>query len=102
MTEESKLADKLQNQQKFTEEEMKQVKEIQDNFFNIQDKFGSLALARIGINQQLERMDNEENSLKEEFKNNQETEQKFLDEINKKYGAGTLNPETGIFTKNNS
>ena len=29
-------------------------------------------------------------------------EKGFFDEINKKYGAGTLNPETGIFTKNNS
>jgi len=32
----------------------------------------------------------------------QEDEQKFLDGITKKYGQGTLNPETGVFTPNKS
>jgi lipid II:glycine glycyltransferase (peptidoglycan interpeptide bridge formation enzyme) len=102
MPEESKLADKLENQQKFTEEEMNQVKEIQDNFFNIQDRFGALALAKININQQLEQIGEEEESLEKRLKDNQKTEKKFLDEVTKKYGQGTLNPETGVFTKNNS
>tara|TARA_Y100000310_G_C20384965_1_gene670000 strand:+ start:356 stop:661 length:306 start_codon:yes stop_codon:yes gene_type:complete len=101
MSEESKLVDKLENQQKFTEDEMNEVKKIQDKFFNIQDRFGALALAKININQQREQIEQEEISLKEQLKKNQETEKKFLDEVTKKYGEGTLNPETGIFTKNN-
>ena len=37
-------------------------------------------------------------TLKEEYRKNQKTEQEFLDEINNKYGDGSLNPETGVFT----
>jgi hypothetical protein len=38
----------------------------------------------------------------ETFNKIQNDEQKFLDEITKKYGQGTLNPETGVFTPNKS
>ena len=52
--------------------------------------------------EQLEQMDNHEESLNKQFKENQKNEKEFLDGITKKYGEGVLNPETGVFTKNNS
>ena len=87
---------------KFTEEELKQVKEIQDNYFDIQNKFGQLSLAKLRAEQQVEVFDTNEDNLKEEFIKIQTNEKTFLDEITEKYGDGSLDPKTGVFTSNKS
>ena len=76
---------------KFTEDELKQVQTIQRSYSSVQNQFGQLKLAQI-------RLDNQEVDLEEALKNIQPEEQTFLDGITKKYGQGTLNPETGVFT----
>ena len=76
---------------KFTEEELKQVQNIQSNYQNIQTQFGQLKLTQI-------RLDEQEIELEEALKSIQSEEKKFLDGITSKYGQGTLNPETGVFT----
>ena len=76
---------------KFTEEELKQVQNIQASYANVQNQFGQLKLAQI-------RLDNDEVTLEDNLKSIQEEEKKFLDGITEKYGQGTLNPETGVFT----
>ena len=80
---------------KFTEEELKQVQNIQNSYQNIQIQFGQLKVAQIRLN-------NQEVDLEEAFKQVQSEEKKFLDGITDKYGQGTLNPETGVFTPNKS
>jgi hypothetical protein len=85
---------------KFTEEEIKQIKEIQDSYFDIQNQFGQLSLAKLRLNQQLEVFDTNEDNLNKEFITIQENENTFLAGITKKYGEGSLNPETGVFTSN--
>ena len=76
---------------KFTEEELKQVQNIQASYANVQNQFGQLKLAQI-------RLDNDEVTLEDSLKQIQLEEKKFLDGITEKYGQGTLNPETGVFT----
>ena len=76
---------------KFTEEEMKQIQNIQVSYQNVQNQFGQLKMAQI-------RLDNQEIDLENSLKQIQEEEQKFLDGITDKYGQGTLNPDTGVFT----
>ena len=76
---------------KFTEDELKQVQNIQKSYLNVQSQFGQLKLAQI-------RLDGQEIELEESFKNLQVEEQKFLDSITDKYGQGSLNSETGVFT----
>ena len=80
---------------KFTEEELKQVQNFQNQYLSVQNQFGQLKLAQI-------RLDNHEVDLENALKQVQDNETKFLDEITKKYGQGTLNPETGVFTPNAS
>ena len=80
---------------KFTEEELKQVQTIQATYQNVQNNFGQLKMAQI-------RLDEQEVELEESLKSIQGEEQKFLDEITKKYGQGSLNPDTGVFTPNKS
>ena len=76
---------------KFTEEELKQVQDIQQNYLNVQNQFGQLKMAQI-------RLDEQEVELEDALKSIQDKEKKFLDGVTKKYGDGTLNPETGVFT----
>ena len=83
---------------KFTEEEIKQVKEIQDDYFGVQQKFGQIYLAKLRIdNQEKQILEDEDTNLKE-LENVQDKESKFLKGITDKYGDGSLNPETGVFT----
>ena len=76
---------------KFTEEELKQVQTFQQNYIAVQNQFGQLKLAQL-------RLDEQEIQLKDSLNKTQNDETKFLDSITKKYGQGTLNPETGVFT----
>jgi len=76
---------------KFTEEELKQVQNIQASYVNVQNQFGQLKLAQIRLDEQEIDLENSLQKIKKE-------EQQFLDSITEKYGQGTLNPETGLFT----
>ena len=76
---------------KFTVEELKQVQNIQASYVNVQNQFGQLKMAQL-------RLDEQEVDLEEALKSIQSEEKKFLDGITDKYGVGTLNPETGVFT----
>ena len=76
---------------KFTEEELTQVQNIQKSYATVQNQFGQLKMAQI-------RLDEQEVELEEALKSIQTEESKFLDGITDKYGQGTLNPETGVFT----
>ena len=98
MPEESKLTEKLEEKQsevKFTEEELTQVQNIQKSYATVQNQFGQLKMAQI-------RLDEQEVELEESLKSIQDDEKKFLDGITEKYGEGSLNPETGVFTPNKS
>ena len=80
---------------KFTEEELTQVQNIQKSYATVQNQFGQLKMAQI-------RLDEQEVELEESLKSIQDDEKKFLDGITEKYGEGTLNPESGVFTPNKS
>ena len=80
---------------KFTEEELTQVQNVQKSYASVQNQFGQLKLAQI-------RLDKQEVDLENALTSIQEEEKKFLDGITEKYGQGSLNPETGVFTPNKS
>jgi len=87
---------------KFSEKEMKTIQGIQDSYFEVQTDFGKLNLAKIKLEQQLDQLDSVDNDLTKKFVDTQKKEQTFLEDITKKYGEGSLNPETGVFTANKS
>ena len=87
---------------KFTEEELKDVTEIQNSYLSIQNNLGQLSVAKIRLQDDVDRLNEAENNLKGEFKKLQDKEKSFLDGITKKYGQGSLNPETGVFTPTES
>ena len=80
---------------KFTKDELTQVQNIQKSYANVQNQFGQLKMAQL-------RLDEQEVDLELNVKSIQDEEKKFLDGITEKYGQGSLNPETGVFTPNKS
>ena len=102
MTKET-LTDKLEqaeNSKKFTEEEMKEIQTIQEKYVSFQRDLGQLSIARIRTEQQIDEMNDAEGKLIAAFKKTQEDEKKFIDKVTKKYGEGTLDPQTATFTPN--
>ena len=83
---------------KFTEEEMKQINNLQQSYMNIQSSLGQLAVNKIRTKKQLSDIEIAEENLQEQFTNNQKDETKFVESINKKYGDGNLDLNTGVFT----
>ena len=83
---------------KFTEDEMKQISELQSTYLNIQNTLGQLSVSRIRLEKQLTDLNSTESNVIGEFGKTQEKEREFVASINKKYGDGNLDLGTGVFT----
>ena len=83
---------------KFTEDEMKEISKLQQTYLALQNTLGQVGVARIKLEQQLNDLDSNEDTLKSQFVENQSKEKDFVDQINKKYGDGNLDLSTGVFT----
>tara|TARA_Y100000034_G_scaffold133292_1_gene198369 strand:- start:64 stop:363 length:300 start_codon:yes stop_codon:yes gene_type:complete len=83
---------------KFSEEELKSLQDLQQQYQQKQLQFGQLRVQRLLVQQQLDAIDDTEAKLEVEYGGVQETERKLVEELNKKYGPGNLDPATGVFT----
>ena len=83
---------------KFTDDELKQLQGLQTSYQEKQLQFGQLKVQRILIQQQSDALEEAEVKLEEDYKGVQETERGIVQQLNEKYGPGSLNPETGVFT----
>ncbi len=75
---------------KFTEDEMKKIEQIKEQYNNITVKFGQLKIEQCILDEQKEAI-----SAKYKEVRNQEIE--FAKELSNKYGAGNLDLDTGVF-----
>ena len=83
---------------KFTPDEMKQLTELQQTYAAVQNTLGQLSVSRIRLSQELNGLDEAETKLGNDFVDTQNRERDFVQEINKKYGDGNLDLNTGVFT----
>jgi hypothetical protein len=87
---------------KFTDEEMKLFAELQSKYQQNVVKFGQLQIKKYMIDDEVVKIREDEQKLKEEYSEIQKLEDDLLKQITEKYGEGSLNPKTGIFTPVNS
>jgi len=87
---------------KFTSDEMDKIKEVQSSYVGVQQAFGQLEVNRIRLEQQLDATQQASVELRDRFSEVQKEEQKFIEELNEKYGDGSLDLESGTFTPNKS
>tara|TARA_B100000927_G_scaffold267610_1_gene241820 strand:- start:428 stop:706 length:279 start_codon:yes stop_codon:yes gene_type:complete len=90
----------MSEQIKFTDEEMKTLRGLQDSYTEKQSELGQLSVQRILLNQQLDALDERQTFLENEYKKIQQRETDFVKTLNNKYGQGQLDPDTGVFTPN--
>jgi|TARA_R110000851_G_scaffold178042_2_gene324981 hypothetical protein len=82
---------------KFTEEEMVKIKEVQTEYQQKTAVFGQLSFQKFQLERQLDTATNAEVALKKEIIDLEQQERALVKELNEKYGAGTLDPQTGEF-----
>ena len=83
---------------KFTEDELKSVGDLQVKYNTVTNKFGQLAIAKLNFEKQQESIEEEEFKITEELESVRAEEQEVLTGITEKYGPGSLDPQTGVFT----
>ena len=83
---------------KFTKEELSSLQSLKDSYANVELSLGKIEVARMQTEQRLEQIENEKLRLETEYTQTQIQENELVSELNEKYGAGNLNPETGVFT----
>ena len=99
MAEETKLKSQMGSDEpvKFTEDELSSLQELQNTYASISTQFGQLKVSRINLERQMENLDDAENQLEQNWEENRQTESDLVKSLNEKYGAGSLNPQTGEF-----
>tara|TARA_Y100000310_G_scaffold278120_1_gene296369 strand:- start:607 stop:951 length:345 start_codon:yes stop_codon:yes gene_type:complete len=90
------------NEIKFNEEDLEKIKIFQQRYVEIQMGFGQAEINRARLESQLKSVDEFVDNLKQNLDSIQEEERTFIQDVNKKYGDGVLNPATGVFTPNSS
>lgn len=88
----------MADKQKFSNEDMAKLKELQDRFNNIILQFGQVDIEIIKNKTELDRLANLKLKLEEDFKILKTDEHTVANELTKTYGAGILDPRTGDFT----
>ena len=83
---------------KFSDEELKSLQELSQNYQNIQASFGQMKVQKILNQQQADALEEAEVKMDADYKDIQDNERKLVEELNEKYGPGQLDPQTGVFT----
>ena len=82
---------------KFTDEELSSLQELQNTYASISTQFGQLKVSRMNLERQVYNLDETEDNLEKAWDENRQTESDLVKSLNEKYGAGSLNPQTGEF-----
>ena len=101
VTEESNLAKKVSekaSETKFSDEELTSLKSLQDGYTEKQAQFGQLKVQKLLVQQQLDSLESTEVQMESDYANLQQQEQDLVKQLNEKYGPGSLDPATGVFT----
>ena len=83
---------------KFTKEEMNSLSDLRNSFAQLELSLGKVEIARIQSEQRMEQLVNEKLRLETQLNDIQNNEWILVQSLNEKYGAGNLNPDTGVFT----
>ena len=83
---------------KFTEEEIKSLNELSQNYQQIQLAFGQFKVQHLLAEQQMTALEEAEVQMEADYSDLQDKERELVKQLNEKYGPGSLDPATGVFT----
>ena len=85
---------------KITDEEIQSIKTIQEEYTQVGVQLVQLKLALKSSEDYLKKLNEQEESLNNGISEINEREKKLADDLNEKYGVGSLDMNTGEFTPN--
>ena len=83
---------------KFSDDELKSLSDLAQGYQTTQAAFGQLRVQKILLAQQQDGLEAAEVKLEADYISLQESERDIVKQLNEKYGPGTLDPQTGVFT----
>ena len=83
---------------KFSEEELQSLNELSQGYQNIQSAFGQVRVQKIIAQQQMDNLEEAEVQMESDYADLQQKERDIVAQLNEKYGPGSLDPQTGVFT----
>ena len=96
MAKEAKVVES--SEMKFSDDELKSLQDLQNNYQEKQMVLGQLSVQRILLNQQSEALEARTTEVEQEYQTVQQEERDLVAKLNEKYGPGQLDPATGVFT----
>jgi len=97
MAEDTKVVE-TNDELKFTEEELQSLQSLQSGYQEKQAMLGQLAVQRILLEQQSDALEARTTEVEQEYEGVQQEERDLVAKLNEKYGPGSLDPQTGVFT----
>ena len=88
----------MTNELKFADEELKSLSDLAQGYQTTQSAFGQLRVQKILLSQQQEGLEEAEVQLESDYITLQDKERELVKTLNEKYGPGSLDPQTGVFT----
>ena len=85
---------------KFTDDELNEIKSLQDSYEKSLVFFGQLSLERMSIEESIKNLNEVEQKAKIDYLELQKKESTLLDKLSSKYGEGSLNIKDGTFIPN--
>ena len=85
---------------RITDEEMQSIKAIQEKYTTLGVQLVQIKLARKSGEEYLQQLDDQESALSNQVDETNKQEKELADSLNKKYGVGSLDMQTGEFTPN--
>lgn len=85
---------------KLTEEELKEIKTLNEDKNRLTIDFGRLKTDMILVRAQLNALEKMDEDMTAKFKGNETKGKKMMEKFNKKYGDGSINLDDGTFTPN--
>lgn len=87
-------------EQRFTQEELDQIRSLQNKYNEIGIQLVQLKLARKNAKEYLQQLDEQEEELTKELVEADQSEKSLAQTFSDKYGAGSLDMDTGLFVPN--
>ena len=82
---------------KFTPEELNEIKTLRDAYAAKVTEFGQIEVEILATKQREELLHKTKDNVQKEYKELQSKERSLVDNLNKKYGAGTVDLSNGEF-----
>ena len=91
----------MSENKKFTQDELAKIVELRESNSQKISEFGQVELELLLTHQRLEALQDAKAKLQDEYVGLQDKEKELVKELNNKYGAGTVDLESGEFIPSN-